>query len=794
MKNHVKQGQDYLRSFLACVPLSVLIGCGGGGGGGGGSTVTQPDSPPQNTAPSFTTSLNLMIPENETVVGPIEASDADGDAISISISGGEDATFFALSGDDRLVFVEAPDFETPRDSNGDNEYRVELSVSDGSAQTAVTFTVEVVDVADAVNSAPIATDNVNSVSEDGTLIAQGNVITDNDGAGVDSDPDEDSLTIASFAGGDQFGNLTLSETGTYTYTLNNALDQVQALNSADQLEEVYTYTITDGALSSEEAKLTITIKGKDESQDILLTLQQPATDNTLVGDAFTVVVSASSTFELSSVTARIAELTRTLSYSNEADCSRGSCQPGFVGTFDLSGKPSGSYELRVEAIDARGVSNTVTRLITIDRAPFLAVENPLALSVARPVIEAAARCEDRESVCEITLELLCDRDAFLSECPGYFAYSGDGSISESLDLAMFDGQALTLRFSATDAAGQVTSESRTVIVETSPYLQSLALVEGEILDADNERILYQSDSGMFLTPVGSTQPEEIDLPSLASISTATLSLTGALIVGSPGSITTATLFDYNEGGLFEFGPLNSAQSVRTEGRYAIYNENASGGSGKRLTRRDLVGKSNQIISENAGNFRNDVNDIGEVVFWEAGSYRVIKSDGASSEVVGSDPNLWATYPLIGDNIVLYRLHDPCCSNQRYAIMLWKGGSSEVLSDFRDTEPSPLRDYTIEGDWVGFTDLGASGQLQVWSRSPQGARRQRSIFGTSSALVKLSDDGEIIFSNEGNLFSSEADGTYADLEISNAYTKVWGKFAGQWILSIGRELFVIGSSQ
>lgn len=793
MKNHLRECSERLREFLVVAPLSVLIGCGGGGGGGG-STLAPPDNTPQNRAPSFTTSLNLTISENETVVGAIEASDADGDAISISITGGEDATLFALSGDDRLLFVEAPDFEAPQDSNGDNEYRVELSVSDGSAQTAVTFTVEVRDVADAVNAAPIAKDNVNSVTEDDTLVAQGNVITDDDGVGADNDPDGDALTIASLTGGDQFGNLTFSENGAYTYTLNNALDAVQALNSADQLEEVYTYTITDGVLTSGEAKLTITIKGKDESQDIQLTLRQPTTDNTLVGDAFTVVVSASSTFELSSVTARVAELTRTLSFSNEAVCSRGSCQPGFVGTFDLSGKPSGSYELRIEATDARGVSNSVVRLITLDRPPSLAVDSPLALSVARPVIDSVARCEDRESTCEITLDILCGSSNVASKCPGDFAFSGDGNISENLDLAAFDGQALTLRFSAKDTAGQIVTESRTIIVETSPYLQPLALVEGEIRDADNQRILYQSDAGMFLTPVASIQPEQINLPSLASISTANLSLTGALIVGSPGSITTATLFDYNEGGLFEFGPLNSAQSVRTAGRYAIYNQNASGGSGKRLTRRDLVGKANQIISENAGNFRNDVNDRGEVVFWEAGSYRVIKSDGASSEVVGSDPNLWATYPLIGDNIVLYRLHDPCCSNQRYAIMLWKGGASEVLSDFRDAEPSPLRDYAIEGDWVAFTDLGASGQLQVWSRSPQGVKQQRSIFGTGSALVKLSDDGQLIFSNEGNLFSSEADGTYVDLDISNAYTKVWGKFEGQWILSIGRELFALGSSQ
>ena len=87
--------------------------------------------------------------ENKRDIIDINASDDDGDSISFSIVGGEDASFFdidAVSG--LLSFKNPPDFETPRDANGDNIYRVTLKISDDSSPSESSITQAYIRVSD----------------------------------------------------------------------------------------------------------------------------------------------------------------------------------------------------------------------------------------------------------------------------------------------------------------------------------------------------------------------------------------------------------------------------------------------------------------------------------------------------------------------------------------------------------------------------------------------------------------------------------------------------------------------
>src|SRR5439155_306181 len=105
------------------------------------------------------------------------------------------------------------------------------------------------------NSPPTATDNTASVREDVTLSASGNVISDDSGSGVDSDPDNDPLSVsavngaagnvgASVAG--TYGSVTIAASGSYTYTLNNASAAVQSLKAGQTVTDVFSYTASDG--------------------------------------------------------------------------------------------------------------------------------------------------------------------------------------------------------------------------------------------------------------------------------------------------------------------------------------------------------------------------------------------------------------------------------------------------------------------------------------------------------------------------------------------------------------------
>ena len=126
------------------------------------------------------------------------------------------------------------------------------------------------------NVDPVATDNSNSINEGGTT-SSGNVLTDNDGNGIDADgsPDSDALSVSAIRTGTEagsgtsgtlassltgsYGALVMNADGGYTYTIDNSNSTVQALNTGDTLTETFTYTLTDQEGGTDTAELTITI-------------------------------------------------------------------------------------------------------------------------------------------------------------------------------------------------------------------------------------------------------------------------------------------------------------------------------------------------------------------------------------------------------------------------------------------------------------------------------------------------------------------------------------------------------
>ena len=114
-----------------------------------------------NTAPVFTNvqeGEQVLVSENTTLVGDADASDADGDTLTYSISGGADASLFSINSSTGVVsFLAAPDFENPGDANGNNIYELQLTVADGNGGTDVkNVTVKVTDVNEGGNTAPVS--------------------------------------------------------------------------------------------------------------------------------------------------------------------------------------------------------------------------------------------------------------------------------------------------------------------------------------------------------------------------------------------------------------------------------------------------------------------------------------------------------------------------------------------------------------------------------------------------------------------------------------------------------------
>lgn len=100
-------------------------------------------------APVITSAATVNAAENQTSVLTVTATDANaGDTQTYSISGGEDQTLFSINpSTGELTFVTAPDWEAPADANADNDYVVEITVTDATALTDVQIlTITVTDV------------------------------------------------------------------------------------------------------------------------------------------------------------------------------------------------------------------------------------------------------------------------------------------------------------------------------------------------------------------------------------------------------------------------------------------------------------------------------------------------------------------------------------------------------------------------------------------------------------------------------------------------------------------------
>ena len=88
-----------------------------------------------------------------------DANDGDGGSTDASVTyslGGTDAGAFSINTSGELAFASVPDFESPTDANGDNQYLVDVITDDGEASNNTSTETITISVTDA-NEAPTAT-------------------------------------------------------------------------------------------------------------------------------------------------------------------------------------------------------------------------------------------------------------------------------------------------------------------------------------------------------------------------------------------------------------------------------------------------------------------------------------------------------------------------------------------------------------------------------------------------------------------------------------------------------------
>jgi hypothetical protein len=152
--------------------------------------------------PVITSAATFSAAENQTSVGTVTASDADGDSLTFSISG-TDASFVSINPSTGVItFNSAPDYENK------SSYSATVTVSDGTNSTSQALTINVTNVNDNSPIMSTSTCNISSfcLSPDEEQITMGTINV--------SDADGDLISFS--LSGDDASNFSISASGVLT--------------------------------------------------------------------------------------------------------------------------------------------------------------------------------------------------------------------------------------------------------------------------------------------------------------------------------------------------------------------------------------------------------------------------------------------------------------------------------------------------------------------------------------------------------------------------------------------------
>ncbi len=310
------------------------------------------DTDPPNNAPVFTegSTTTRTVAENTgsgvNIGNPVSATDADDDTLTY-ILGGSDATSFSIgSTNGQLRTNTALDYETR------TSYSVIITVSDDNdGSDTITVTINVSDVEEALNTAPIFTEGETASRS----------VAENTGSGVNigtavsaTDADDDTLSYS------------LSGTDASSFSIGSANGQLRtnaALDYETKSSNSVTITVSDGKGGSDTINITINITDVDETTNTAPTFTDGSTTTRSVdentGSGVDIGTAVSATDEDNDT------LTYSLSGSDASSFSIGSTNGQLRTSAALDYETKSSYSVTINVSDGKGGSDTIAVTINV---------------------------------------------------------------------------------------------------------------------------------------------------------------------------------------------------------------------------------------------------------------------------------------------------------------------------------------------------------------------------------------------------------------------------------------------
>ena len=217
-----------------------------------------------NQAPTISSSASFTADENQTSIGSIVASDADGDSLTYSISGSE----INISGTGVLTFATAPDYETK------NSYSATVTVSDGSDSVIQNISVSITDINE-LGNAPVFNSSPSFSADENQLNIGNALATDADGDTLTYSISGSDINISSSGVLSFVSTPNYEEKNSYTATIsvsdgNNVSSQSITISIVDITEAL---AVDDSSSGIEDDNIRVNVLTNDtfNSSDVILT-------------------------------------------------------------------------------------------------------------------------------------------------------------------------------------------------------------------------------------------------------------------------------------------------------------------------------------------------------------------------------------------------------------------------------------------------------------------------------------------------------------------------------------------
>jgi PEGA domain-containing protein len=438
----------------------------------------------------------------------------------------------------------------------------------------------------------------------------------------------------------------------------------------------------------------------------------------VVGEDLVLRVTVRSTLQVEQVSAAVSGRTINLAFQERVD------GDFWMGTPDLQGLPAGPLLLTVTVRDLGGASGTGSRLLDFDPLPVVHLSSPAPFAVARPDLHLQATCtDDAPSSCSVLTVQAAPPDG--GAPTGDIATAGT-AIDQTISLAEFEGKSLMLVFQGRDSRGLLSRPvSVVVFVESSPRLQVVETVPGEILDADDSRALYrglrEGAPSILIRNRGSTLDQVVISKAGATFPTARLTPTGALVLEGPNTSSGTALHEWRNGVLVTLVD-GLVFNLVVKGGFAIWGE--LGG----LVRRDLasgMNTTNPIGSRGPA----DVASNGDVAFTNFALYRWVNGTTTMLENTGE------YHAALTDGVNVIYIKEMF----GFQIAIYTSSGEEVLTPLVNRS---VGTYGINNGWAAFSKPDALGTPQVFTRPPGGDIVQVTHFASGSSTEALGPNGEV----------------------------------------------------